>query len=158
MSRSTKANRGRTTEDLVSVAETIMRSRGLCRLDKIPTPWKVLRKGSAITGAFPEHRAVADFVGVGAGGRALAVEVKSTAHDSFYLSAVPEQQRAHLDDVHRLGGLSYLLLHFTAERAWYLLDWLAVRGLTRIDADEQFIVPYRRGLLFLSDEKQDLSV
>ena len=57
------ANRGMLFEKEVEMANRQYKNMGIALVQKISTPWKVIRKGKQIVSAFPEGKSTLDFRG-----------------------------------------------------------------------------------------------
>lgn len=86
---------------------------------------RVLQRGAQIVRA---GKSGADRVGVLVGGRAVAVEAKSTNKARLARDDVSEKQQAHLDAVARAGGLALLLVEFRSPQRplRYAVEWRKV--------------------------------
>lgn len=134
-----RANRGIPTEQRARESAERMAAAGIAWLDKIPTNWKPCGRRGAFVQCIPQEKAIVDFVGHDAEGYVVAVEVKSdsTPDARFYLSSVPEQQRAYLDHVSGTPlGRAYLLVDFPALDAWYLVPWRIARDWVRVAPED----------------------
>lgn len=138
-----KANLGMPTEQRVLECAARLRSLGI-RLDKVPTPWKVVGSSGPFKRCIQAEQAIVDFVGHDEHGRALAIEVKSvgTPDARFYVRNVRPQQREYLDCATASGAGAFLLVDFPPKDAWYLVPWDVARDMTRI-APEDGIDAYR---------------
>lgn len=65
-----------------------------------------------------------DFLGCVAGGRALALESKSTQRVSWPIAELRDDQREALGQMHRLGAHTAVILSFDEHQETYLLPWL----------------------------------
>lgn len=108
-----KANRGRGAEAIVTVACEEYRRQGRALITKVPTPTTILSKG----GGFFKARSICDFIGTLSGGRALAIEVKSTRNKGRFpldRNTIKENQLRYLQDNAALGGVSVYLFLFSS--------------------------------------------
>jgi recombination protein U len=71
------ANKGRGFEEQIIASCKHYRQEGAAVIQKIATPWTVIRKGSRIVNAFPSGPSTVDFCG-DFKGRSIAFEAKST--------------------------------------------------------------------------------
>lgn len=127
-----QANRGRALEELVMAANAQYLSKGIAVVQKVPTPWQVIRQGARIVSAFPERKSTVDFVGI-ACGRAIAFDAKSTQNKTrFPLDNLEPHQFEFLKSWHSLGGVAFVLLEFATRNEFYVLpfvllsEWRAV--------------------------------
>lgn len=124
-------NRGTALEELLETANRQYRARGIAVVEKVPTAWVATRSRGAITGAYPQRPAVADFIGC-LGARAVAVEAKETRLPRLPWSNIHQHQAAFLDDCQRLGALCGLVVMWTGPEqrceVWSV-PWSVVREL-----------------------------
>jgi penicillin-binding protein-related factor A (putative recombinase) len=129
---------GESTEAAVEAACAAYRRAGLASVDKLATPTKVVRRmeGGRFVGVFT-GKAPVDFQGTLAGGRAVAIELKSSAVPRVPLEHRGEdrlrgEQGARLADLHRLGAACAVLVVVATgatrlrpgpARRWFLLRW-----------------------------------
>lgn len=127
------ANRGQYLEQWVEQANQHYNQRGLAVINKIPTPWKILRKYNpytkqyAISTAFPEQKSTVDFGGT-ASNQSVWFDVKATQNKtSFPLTNIYGHQREYLLKVAEQGGKAFLLIHSGVwKKTWLLwIDQLA---------------------------------
>jgi recombination protein U len=109
-----KKNLGMYLEKIVDTSLSYYQEQGVCLINKIPTPVKIYRhlRGSLYE-AFFQKKSTVDYTGILKGGRGIAFDAKSTTAKSWrWKTAVKEHQRSYLELFQRLGGLSFILLHF----------------------------------------------
>jgi recombination protein U len=118
---------GQAFEDLIDWANHQYYERGKAVIQKIPTPWKVERKYSPMTGrleivsAYPEQKSTVDFGGT-AQGKSIWFDAKTTKNKtSFPLKNIKSHQIEFLRQVHEHGGIAFLLIFSLAEnKTWFL--------------------------------------
>lgn len=111
MSRS-HANRGMGLETLIEYANAQYASKGIALIQKVSTPWKVIRKGKHIVSAFPEKKSTVDFVGVHRG-YPIAFDAKSTENKTrIPLSNFEKHQIEYLLGWIRNGGQAFYIIEF----------------------------------------------
>lgn len=142
---------GENDEALINAACELYAARGLAFISKRPTPTKPL-------GA-PDDRGVfravwlepagVDYMGVLAGGQAIAFEAKGSGDASLPLTRhgkplLSPQQRRQLDQVTALGGVAGLLVRVQVKPrggrptpAWYWLCWSSWQRAEAAAAAEQ---------------------
>lgn len=136
--QSLRAKHGNETEAFVATLNEACARAGVAWLDKVPTNMRVVGRSGAMVRAVFAQKAIADFVGVLRGGRAVAVEVKRVevtiskrSHaplpPSLSLSRVEPHQRDYLDRVDAAGGLA-LLLVVHGPLAAYAVPWAEARA------------------------------
>lgn len=122
-----RANRGKYLEEWVEQTNQVYNEKGLAVINKIPTPWKVLRKFSpykkqyTISGAFPEKKSTVDFGGT-AQKWSVWFDVKSTTNKTaFPFGNIYGHQLKYLEQVHEQGGKAFILIHATLlKKTWVL--------------------------------------
>lgn len=116
------ANRGMPFEKLIIASNTQYFHKGRATIQKVATPWKVIRRGNKIVSAFPEGKSTVDFVGV-FNGRAIAFDAKSTLERTrFPLSNVEEHQVNFLTKWQQNGGIAFILVDFAKKKEVYMLS------------------------------------
>lgn len=124
----THANRGQSFENLIEHSNNQYRAKKWAIMQKVATPWKILRKGPQIVSAFPEKKSTVDFVGV-ANGKAIAFDAKSTQNrTSFPLSNVEEHQMLFLQNFHNHGGKAFFLIQFVKHEKVFLIPFTYMRS------------------------------
>jgi len=122
-----QANRGRALEELVMAANAQYLSKGIAVVQKVPTPWQVIRRGPRIVSAFPERKSTVDFVGI-AGGRAIAFDAKSTLTKTrFPLDNLEPHQFEFLESWDCHGGIAFVLMEFAAHEEFYVVSFRQLR-------------------------------
>ena len=72
------ANRGMALEELLQFVNQIYDKQKIAVVQKISTPWKVIRKGKQIITAFPEGKSTLDFRGTVKGGLSISFDAKES--------------------------------------------------------------------------------
>lgn len=99
--------RGRQHEDAIRAACVGYRLDGRANIVKVPEPFRVREKTSATTAyVYFTEKAQPDFVGVLAGGRAIAFEAKYTSTDRIHQDVVTKAQADALEEYRRLGAVA----------------------------------------------------
>lgn len=138
------ANLGAAAEDTVVKALHLMASQGYGVFHKVPTAVTPIRRKrgdgtTEIAHAVYSEKAVADVLGVLAGGQGVAIEIKST--DAYDLrlwtldgrpQTVEPHQRAFLDAWERAGGRAYLLVVWNPGGDWMLIPWRVARRVRKV--------------------------
>lgn len=117
--------RGSGLEDMINFTNEIYRKRGIALFQKIPTPItpvQVNNKERTITLAYFEKQSTVDYIGI-AQGIALCFDAKETALKNLPIQNIHEHQIEFMEDFQKQGGVSFLLVNFTAEAACYLLPF-----------------------------------
>ncbi len=143
--QSKRAKSGNKGEDLVGDLNAACKAANIAWLWKVPTAVTVLAtRGHKVTGIFAK-KAIVDFVGFTAGGRAIGVEVKKDAVElskrdgqplpcSLSLSRIEPQQRDYLTMLTATGGLA-LVLVVHGNLCVYAVPWSAVRAAELLSED-----------------------
>lgn len=119
----TYANRGQSFEKIIELTNKQYFQKGRATIQKVATPWKVIRRGKQIVSAFPEKKSTVDFIGA-YNGRPIAFDAKSTRERTrFPLSNVGEHQFNFLKRWHENGGISFLLVDFSKLKETYILPF-----------------------------------
>lgn len=111
------ANRGKAFEKSIEIKNDWYKANGVAVIHKVPDKWKPLRgdKGKLIGAKIDEQSGV-DFMGCVMGGQAIAFDAKETHSGRMALRELKEHQVTFLQDYERIGGLSFVLVSFSAER------------------------------------------
>lgn len=104
------ANLGRELEELINYANEQYKNKGVAIVQKIATPWKVIRRGSQIVSAFPEQKSTVDYIGLSRG-RPVAFDAKQCLKDTLFPLSYIEQ--------HQLDFLTLWEIH-TGEAFWII--------------------------------------
>ncbi|MDO7908453.1 Holliday junction resolvase RecU [Paenibacillus sp. JX-17] len=115
---STYANRGMGFEALINYANEQYLAREIANIQKVSTPWKVVRQGSRIVNAFPEGKSTVDYMG-DYKGRSICFEAKSTEVETRF--PLSNFERHQIDVIRSWRGIAFALLHFENLQETYLL-------------------------------------
>lgn len=117
------ANRGRSLERLIEISNAAYRRQERAVVHKVPTAWLPLRDGRGrIVGAKVDQKATVDFLGVLAGGRAVAFDAKENREASrFPLDARWGHEVEFLRAVAAAGGITFLVIEQVTQGRVYLL-------------------------------------
>ena len=108
--RSSLANRGMKFEEQIQKQCDKYKKEGLAYIDKLPTSWKVIRKGRFISRAFPEAKSKLDFYGTLKNGESIYIEAKSSQSTSIPLANFKEHQFVYLDELSKYTDHVYVLV------------------------------------------------
>jgi len=117
-------HKGDVLEELILVTNDYYKQINLARIDKIPTPVKVINiddKGMIIKGFF-EKKSTVDFTGI-IQGTGIAFDVKETTLKSLPLQNIHEHQIEYMRDITNQGGLSFIIVHFKFCDEYYLIPF-----------------------------------
>ena len=115
------ANLGRTFEETIIYANEQYAIRNIAMIQKISTPWKVIRSGNRIVSAFPEGKSTLDFRGTILGGQAISFDCKETEKESLPLANIEEHQIDYIREALNIGELSFLLCHILPTQKYYYI-------------------------------------
>jgi recombination protein U len=118
------ANRGRALEDLVDLVLAGYEERGIALVRRVPDPWRVVRRGGRVVGAFPARKGLVDYLGVWRG-VPVAFDCKETG-GVLSFSKLPAHQLEFLERWACQGGLAALLVRFWRRGA---VVWVPVGAL-----------------------------
>ena len=122
MSR-THANRGMGLETLIEYANAQYAAKGIALIQKVSTPWKVVRRGKQIVSAFPEKKSTVDFTGVYRG-VGIAFDAKETdLKTRFPYSNVEDHQIEFMKKWDINGGYAFFIIEFKAHKETYFLPF-----------------------------------
>lgn len=113
---------GRSLEGWLNDQHLAARVAGLANVRKVGAPVVVGRDGLPCAWA---GKGPADYVGALRGGRAVAVEAKST-EGRFSRRDVPQHQQDDLEHTARCGGLALLVVELRDVGTIYAVEWTAV--------------------------------
>jgi recombination protein U len=114
-------NQGEEFEQIVIWANMQYYERREAVIQKIPTPWTVLREGKSIKSAFPTQKSTVDFGGT-ARGKSIWFDAKvSKNNTSFPLGNFKDHQHEFLERVAEQGGLAFYLIYSQPHNKTWLL-------------------------------------
>lgn len=121
--------RGSALEEKINFANEIYRKKGLALFQKIPTPItpvQVDNKKHTITLAYFEQQSTVDYIGI-VQGIAVCFDAKETAQVRLPVQNIHSHQIQFMEDFQKQGGLSFLLVAFTAMQKCYLLPFSVLK-------------------------------
>ena len=154
-----KANKGRGLEDMVKLQNELYHKRGYCNIQKISTPWKVIRRGKDIVSAFPEEKSTLDFRGTIYGGISVSFDTKESEDErGLPLKYIAQHQIDYIRQALPLGEVSFILCEVKPRHAYYVIPGRTVldawdawkenkgkRGYNFIPVENMLRVPMRTG-------------
>ena len=127
MSIISHANRGSGFEELIDYANEQYAQKGWAQVQKVATPWQIIRKGKQIVTAFPSKKSTVDYIGV-ANGKAIAFDAKSTRERTrFPLSNIAEHQINFLKDWQDQGGKAFFLIEFVKHGEVFFAEFTEIK-------------------------------
>lgn len=104
------ANKGKGFEEEINLSNKVYRNRELALVQKISTPWQVIRKGKQIVNAFPEGKSTLDFRGTVNGGISISFDCKESESDKgLPLAHIQEHQIEYIREALKVGEISFIL-------------------------------------------------
>lgn len=121
---SRRGHRGDALEELIFYTNQYYHQLGLCRIDKVSTPIKVIDIDSQgmVTKGFFEKKSTVDFIGV-AQGVCIAFDAKETNLKSLPLQNIHPHQMEYMSDINKQGGLAFIIIHFKFNDSFYLVPF-----------------------------------
>lgn len=117
------ANRGRGLEDLISAQNEVYAARGIANIQKISTPWKVIRQGNRIVSALPEGKSTLDFRGTVTGGIPVSFDAKESENErGLPLKHIQPHQVEYIRTALPLGEVSFIVCLVKPLGAIYVAD------------------------------------
>ena len=121
-----KAHLGIDFEESINESNTYYLNNNIASIYKKPTPIQVVkvdypsRNKAKIVEAYYKIPSTTDYNGIYKG-LYIDFETKSCNSNSFPFSHIYNHQITHLDKVHQMGGISFLLIEFSSKKEIYLL-------------------------------------
>lgn len=104
------ANKGRSFEEEVIRANTYYKNAGQALVQKISTPWNVVRRGNKIINAFPQGKSTLDFRGTVKGGLSISFDCKECEEEKgLPLKHIQEHQIEYIRNALEIGEISFIL-------------------------------------------------
>lgn len=104
------ANKGRQFEEEVIRANRFYQNKGQALIQKISTPWNVVRKGKQIISAFPQGKSTLDFRGTVRGGLSISFDCKESEDEKgLPLKHIQEHQIEYIRSALEIGETSFIL-------------------------------------------------
>jgi recombination protein U len=105
------ANLGEAFEELVKMANDVYARRNIALVQKISTPWNIVRQGKKIIHAFPEGKSTLDFRGTLSGGQSISFDCKETQIEvGLPLANIEEHQIEYIRTALKMGEWSFILV------------------------------------------------
>lgn len=109
------ANRGRSLEELIIYTNEQYKGQGDALIQKVATPWTVIRRGKQIVSAFPAEKSTVDFVGIVREKIPVAFDAKQCKEPTrFPLSYVEPHQMLFLKIWSGYGGEAFFVIEMVA--------------------------------------------
>ena len=121
--------RGSTLEEFINHTNTRYSEMGLALIQKIPTPITPVRidkEHRHITLAYYDKISTVDYIGA-VQGIPVCFDAKECNADTFPLQNVHEHQILFMEKFEQQGGISFLLIYFTAREELYYMQYRQIR-------------------------------
>ncbi|TCO79111.1 Holliday junction resolvase RecU [Marinisporobacter balticus] len=117
------ANKGMVFEQEVKMANTGYKNRGIALIQKISTPWKVVRRGKQIVSAFPEEKSTLDFRGTVKGGTSISFDCKEVEKEDrgLPLKYIEPHQIDYMKAAVTMNEVTFILCFMKTHNKRYLI-------------------------------------
>ena len=106
------ANKGKAFEEEVNLANKQYKRKGIALIQKISTPWTVIRNGKQIVSAFPESKSTLDFRGTVRPGTSISFDCKETIEvKGLPLKNILDHQINYMRAALEVGEVSFILCY-----------------------------------------------
>lgn len=121
------ANKGKAFEEEVNISNKVYKNKGIALIQKISTPWTVIRRGKQIVSAFPEGKSTLDFRGTVFPGVSISFDCKETTEEKgLPLSNIAPHQIEYMRQALSIGEASFILCYIKPLDKRYFIDGAAV--------------------------------
>lgn len=115
------ANKGKAFEELIEFTNRQYERKGIALVQKISTPWTVIRKGRQIVSAFPNGKSTLDFRGTVRGGISISFDCKESADErGLPLAHIQEHQIEYMRTALGMGEVSFILANIKPLDKYFL--------------------------------------
>ena len=121
--------RGSTFEELINATNELYAEKALALVQKIPTPItpiEIDKQSRHITLAYFEKDSTVDYIGV-VQSIPICFDVKECNTDTFPLRNIHAHQLHFMERFEQQGGISFLLVYFTARNEFYYLPFRVLK-------------------------------
>lgn len=121
--------RGSAFEELINMTNDIYAEKSLALVQKIPTPItpvEIDKETRHITLAYFEKDSTVDYIGV-VQSIPICFDAKECHTDTFPMQNIHEHQMNFMERFEKQGGISFLLIYFTARNEFYYLPFRVLR-------------------------------
>ncbi|MBU5311888.1 Holliday junction resolvase RecU [Tissierella carlieri] len=106
------ANKGRGFEEEVKMANKQYERKGVALVQKISTPWTVIRRGKQIVSAFPEGKSTLDFRGTVKPRIPVSFDCKETTDErGLPLANIADHQIDYMKDALEVEEVTFILCY-----------------------------------------------
>lgn len=106
------ANKGKALEKEIEMQNEIYKIRRQALVQKISTPWKVVRRGKEIISAYPEEKSTLDFRGTVKGGLSISFDCKESEDvRGLPLTYIKPHQINYIRNALEIGERSFIICY-----------------------------------------------
>lgn len=122
------ANKGLLFEEEVRRSNKQYEMKAIALIQKISTPWKVIRAGKRIVNAFPEGKSTLDFRGTVTGGISISFDCKETEEEKgLPLKNIEPHQIEYMRKALSVGEKTFVLCYIKPiDRRFYIDGEMAI--------------------------------
>jgi len=121
------ANKGMMFEEEIKLANEAYRRKNIALIQKISTPWKVIRQGKRIVSAFPEGQSTLDFRGTVKNGISISFDCKETQEaKGLPLANIEPHQIEYMKNALEVGEVTFILAYIKPLNKRFYVDGLTV--------------------------------
>lgn len=156
------ANKGRSFEEVINYQNNTYHHKGISTIQKIPTPWVVVRRYGKIVDAYPDEKSTLDFRGAAklndGNTYPVSFDAKETEMDYLPLKNISAHQIDFIRNAVRIGEFAFIVCHLLPLRKFFYVDgallvkkydeWKANKGrhgFNKILPDEMIEIPQTPG-------------
>jgi len=116
------ANKGQVFEEEVILANKQYERKGIANIQKISTPWTVIRRGKQIVSAFPDGKSTLDFRGTVKPKIPISFDCKETKDErGLPLKNIADHQIDYIKLSLEVGEVSFILCYMTkSDKRYYI--------------------------------------
>lgn len=103
-----------------SVARSVLQQMGVKMIERVHTPWRIVRVGKRIVSAHPKEKVCGDFIGIYDGGKKVLAEAKYRPR-KLSICDLEDHQIIALNDNNKFGALSLLI--WVHEKGCNVYNW-----------------------------------
>lgn len=117
------ANKGKALEELIKYQNQLYKARKVANIQKISTPWKVIRRGKDIVSAYPEEKSTLDFRGTVKGGQSVSFDAKeSEVEQGLPLKHIEPHQVDYIRLALELSEKTFILCYIKPLDSHFIID------------------------------------
>jgi recombination protein U len=153
------ANLGKAFERTIEMVNEQYLAKQIANVQKISTPWNVVRIGTRIVKAYPSGKSTLDFRGTLLGGQSISFDCKETDKETLPLANFEPHQIEYIRTALNFGEWSFILTHLTKTDKYYyipgavVLDYWDIwqknkkrRGFNSINIQDMIQIRSREGI------------